>query len=174
MFLCHREKETLRLLNEYGQATRQQLKELCNASDKNIENLIKYRLAKEEDGIIMLRSVKSAEPKMILSLELLKYFLQNFDDIEWHSRSYFPFFISIYRNDKVFDITAISPGEETLMGTALTRTQSSRILIVIKEPIAPLQIDKPIRYFIPSEQKFYAERNGHLVADEYATATPQS
>ncbi|NLZ53414.1 MAG: hypothetical protein GX892_09755 [Thermoanaerobacteraceae bacterium] len=170
MLLCHREKQTLRLLSEYGQATRQQLKELCNASDKNIENLIKYRLAKEEDGIIMLRAVSKKEQKMVLSLELLKYFLLNYDDIQWHSRSYFPFFISLYRNDKVFDITAVSPGEETFMATALNRSQSSRILIVLEEPAAPLRIDKPVRYFIPSEQKFYIGQNGQFIIDEYVTA----
>ena len=41
MFLANREKEALKFLNEYGQATKQQLKDICNASDKNIENLVK-------------------------------------------------------------------------------------------------------------------------------------
>lgn len=171
MFLANREKEALKFLNEYGQATKQQLKDICNASDKNIENLVKNRLAKEIDDIILIRSVQEKDQKLLMSLELLKYFLLNFEDITWHSRSSFPFYITLYRNDKVFDITAVLPGEEVFMTTALNRSQGSRILIVAPELTKPLRLDKPIRYYIPEQQLFLSEINGEFVTDNQANNT---
>jgi len=170
MLLCNREKETLSFLNEYGQVTKQQLQEICKTSNKNIENLKRNGLAVEKDDIVMAKGVKEIDYKLLMCLDLLKYFLLNTHDIQWHTRASFPFYITLYRNNKVFDITAVLPGEEGLMTTALNRTQSDRLLVVAPNLKQPLQINKPVRYYIPEQQAIFSVNNGAFITDKQLAA----
>lgn len=162
MFLANIEREILKFLNEYGQVTKNQLERLFNATDKNIENLIKNQLAVKDGAIIMLRTVKEKDERLLCCIDLLISLMQELKDIEWHIRSGFPFYITFYRNNKAFDITVIHPGEEVLMETALSRSQSKRIIVIAPYKIRALNIDKSIRYYNPEEKKFYRIVNGNF------------
>lgn len=60
----------------------------------------------------------------------------------------FPFQISFYMNDKVFDVAVIEEGEEAMMSAAINRTYAERVIAVVQniESIKQIRIDKPIRF----------------------------
>lgn len=167
-FLSNKEKHILQFINEYGCATKEQVKHFTNASDRNLENLIKGQFIRKDkkSEIYLARTMREPDEKMIIALEILSFFK---DDMEWHSRADFPFKISFFMHEKVFDITVVLPGEELLMSAALNRSGAERILVGLKNKNTILHLEKFTRYYIYEEKMFFCEENGTYFPDEEFT-----
>lgn len=167
MIFANIEKQILKFLNEYGQASIKQLRKLFHATDRNLQNLIENDFARKNEEVIMVRSVKGKDEKLLYAIDLLIFFLKKLSDVNWHTRATFPFYITFYRNNKVFDITVVYPGEETLMETAINRSQANRVIVIAPYKIRPLKLKQEIgvRYYIPKNKKFYKADNNSFVEE---------
>lgn len=160
-----REKLALRFINEYGCATKEQIKLFSKASDKHIENLVKghYIRKDKKSDVYLVKSLQEIDEKMLLALEILSYFK---DKAEWHSKTDFPYKISFFMCGQIFDIAVVMPGEEVLMTAAINRSSAEKVIVGIKTKDTVLRIEKPARYYIFEEKMFFYQENGMYLPDE--------
>lgn len=138
-------------MREYKTATRKQLGELVGATDRLLEKAMNSTMMQRDGEIYYL--AQKPDPKMIKALEVLVYFRKK---VKWHMRSEFPYHITFYMNDKVFDIAVIEEGEETMMSAAINRTRAERIIAVVEnaENIKQTKIDKTLRFCTVNPLRF--------------------
>ena len=142
-YLSGKERQLINFMREYKTATRQQLKELVNATDRLLEKAVNSTMIRQDGEIYYLGS--KPDYRMIKALEVLVHFRKR---VSWHMRGDFPYQISFYMNDKVFDVAVIEEGEEAMMSAAINRTYAERVIAVVQniESIKQIRIDKPIRF----------------------------
>jgi hypothetical protein len=145
-------------MREYRTATRQQLRELVNATDRLLEKAVSSTMIRQDGEVYYLGT--KPDSKMIKALEVLVHFKKK---VNWHMHGDFPFQISFYMNDKVFDVAVIEEGEEAMMSAAINRTYAERVIAVIdrEENISRIKINKPVRYCTVNPIRFFAENQAN-------------
>jgi len=153
-YLSGKERQLINFMREYKTATRQQLKELVNATDRLLEKAVNSTMIRQDGEIYYLGT--KPDYKMIKALEVLVHFKKK---ANWHMHGDFPFQISFYMNEKVFDVAVIEEGEEAMMSAAINRTMAERVIAVIdkEDSISKLKINKPVRYCKLNPLTFLAE-----------------
>jgi len=153
-YLSGKERQLINFMREYKTATRQQLRELVNATDRLLEKAVSSTMIRQDGEIYYLGS--KPDYRMIKALEVLVHFRKR---VSWHMRGDFPYQISFYMNDKVFDVAVIEEGEEAMMSAAINRTIAERVIAVIdrEDSISKLRISKPVRYCTLNPITFLAE-----------------
>jgi len=151
-YLSGKERQLINFMREYKTATRQQLKELVNATDRLLEKAVNSTMIRQDGEIYYLGS--KPDYRMIKALEVLVHFRKR---VSWHMRGDFPYQISFYMNDKVFDVAVIEEGEEAMMSAAINRTIAERVIAVIAKEtsIDKININKPVRFCTINPIRFY-------------------
>lgn len=149
--LTGKERLLINFMREYKSATKEQLKEFVGASDKLLEKALKTTMIRR-DGAVYYLGAKPDE-KVIKALDVLMHFKKQ---AKWHIRSNFPFQVSFYMNNKVFDVVTIDEGEEAMISAAVNRTAAERVIAIIpdEESKDKVKINKPIRFCIVNPLRF--------------------
>jgi hypothetical protein len=149
--LSGKERQLINFMREYKTATRQQLGELVGATDRLLEKAVNSTMMQREGEIYYLG--QKPDHKMIMALEVLVHFRKK---IKWHMHGEFPYHITFYMNDKVFDVAVIEEGEEAMMSAAINRTTVERVIAVIEdlESIKQIKIDKTLRFCTVNPLRF--------------------
>jgi hypothetical protein len=152
-YLSGREKRILKIIREYKTMSKKQIKKLVGASDELLDKMVKNTMIQNTGDIYFIG--ERADINTIMALEVLIYFKK---DVTWHLKANFPFCITFYMNNKVFDVAVIRSGEEMLISTAINRIQADRVIVVVEDisSIKKINIDKPVRFCTIEPIVFYS------------------
>lgn len=151
-YLTGNERQLFNFMREYKTATKRQLKELVNVTDRLLEKAVNSTMVRCENDVYYLGT--KPDSRMIMALEVLVYFKKK---VKWHVRGNYPYCISFYMNNKVFDVVVIMEGEEAMMSALINRTIAERVIAVVEkaDSIRNLGINKPIRCCTVNPIKFF-------------------
>ena len=134
MFYANKNQEKVKeLINKFGCIRSKQIESITGLKDldKLMEPIIKQwnsNIKKETDLYFIKNG--SIRERTLKALELYA-FLSTKGTIEWCEPVDFPFELSLFMNNKVFDIAVIEEGEEIIYTTAIERSIADRVIIII-------------------------------------------
>lgn len=145
------QKEILNLISKFGCLTTTQIENITKIKnvDKVMNPLVKQKNGdvKQEDDRYFLSSLKKPDAKLMKALEVYSYLSNTNKPVEWCMPVEFPFTVSLFRNNKVFDIAVLDEGEEIVYCPAINRSNSERVLFILDDikQIKNIRLDKPYK-----------------------------
>lgn len=148
-----KQQKILESINKFGCMTYNQIEKFNKLKnlDKELKALVNRKKVKIIEGDIYIPMGKQeVNNKIIKALEVCTY-LNSVDSkisIEWCNLEDFPFTLVFFRNDRIFDISVITEGEELIYSAAVNRTAAERVIVILENPnqIEKLKINKQVKY----------------------------
>lgn len=152
-YVNSKQEKILQSINKFGCMTYEQIKKLSNLRDldKYLKSLIIQKKLRMVDNNIYTSIGSKEINKSVLSAIDLYIYLSSIDKekpIIWCVTEKFPFIMAFFRNNKVFDISAIKIGEETIYSTAINRSTAERIIVILEDTlqIQKIKINRQVKY----------------------------
>lgn len=161
-YMNNKQNKIMDLVKNFGCLTTKQIENITGFKDVDgiMRPLLKQteKIIKKEDDRYLLSNLLKIDEKMLNALEVYSYLSITGVPITWCQPVEFPFTISLFRNGKVFDIAVLEEGEEVIFCTAIDRSISKRVIVVIRdlEQVKKIKLNKPCKIcLLNPEVKFY-------------------
>lgn len=144
-YVSKKQAELLAIINKFGCIKTKQLEKISGY--KNFESellrIIKFRKEpiKFQNGTFFSFTQKTVNKRIIKAIDVYSYLNTVGEEkkVEWCELSQFPFTLTLFRNEMIYDIAAINQGEENSFSAAINRSAAEKVIVIVE---SPLQIEK--------------------------------
>lgn len=162
-YLNNKHKSILHIITKFSCIKKKQLKDLTGIKhmDPLLSDLIKQGIINVKDDIYFVTGQNNINKKVLKALDIYVYLnsMDKENPVEWCELSQFPFVLTLFRNNKVYDLAVIDQGEETSFISSINRSIAERVIVVIENPlqIEKIKTEKELRICIieDNDLKFY-------------------
>lgn len=158
-YLSKGQKQIMDLLKQFGHLTVSQIRDITGIYniDELIEPLMNKQVPylKKEGNLLLYPTVNKINKDLLKALDVYSYIHKKFD-ASWCTISKFPYILSFIEGKKFFDIALIEDGQESVIVSAIERSSSTRIIIVIddEKQIRKISIPgKKYKFFVYKAKK---------------------